>query len=246
MVELKNRVKIFLCLKKMDLIKSLFKIQEKNRIDILGLSTVYFDANKMDMNRYDCLVICVDFTCRIEEFLLALLESGYKSKIIVITKMSIKDFINDMKIRRIHKLLLNFKVVDFISLVDGKESFEVKIARAIQDIEEEHCSLYSHYIRKRVEISGIPVKLDGYKYICTAIEIILDDVNKWNNKAMTLYRKVASIHGTTSSRVEKSMRTALEHVNITKNTSDKNELRCKNYLINISNDIKTSWETINE
>lgn len=56
---------------------------------------------------------------------------------------------------------------------------------------------------------GVTPNLKGFAFICDAVEIIRAEGNV---KAMNIYDKIARDNNTTQSRVEKSIRHAISHV----------------------------------
>ena len=57
---------------------------------------------------------------------------------------------------------------------------------------------------------GIPVKLSGYRYISTAIEMVIQDETFLDSVTKLLYPEVAKQHHSTPQRVEKAIRHAIE------------------------------------
>lgn len=64
-------------------------------------------------------------------------------------------------------------------------------------------------IEKIVASLGISENLLGYKYICSAAEMALDDAGIMNNMIDRLYPAVALKYGKTASSVERAMRHAV-------------------------------------
>lgn len=57
---------------------------------------------------------------------------------------------------------------------------------------------------------GIPAHIKGYQYLRTAIIMVVDDLDMINSITKELYPTVAKEYGTTSSRVERAIRHAIE------------------------------------
>ena len=57
---------------------------------------------------------------------------------------------------------------------------------------------------------GIPAHIKGYHYLREAILMAVDDIDIMNSVTKCLYPSVAKKHGTTSSRVERAIRHAIE------------------------------------
>jgi len=57
---------------------------------------------------------------------------------------------------------------------------------------------------------GIPANVKGYKFLREAIKLAVDDPNIINSITKQLYPSVAKVFGTTSSKVERAIRHAIE------------------------------------
>ena len=57
---------------------------------------------------------------------------------------------------------------------------------------------------------GVPAHIKGYHYLREAILMAVDDIDIMNSVTKCLYPSVAKKHGTTSSRVERAIRHAIE------------------------------------
>lgn len=57
---------------------------------------------------------------------------------------------------------------------------------------------------------GFTPNLRGYKYLCTAVNLTLQDTNLINNVTTQLYPTVAILHGDKTSCVERSIRHAIK------------------------------------
>lgn len=65
-------------------------------------------------------------------------------------------------------------------------------------------------VTKLMKELGIPGHLKGYEYIRTAIKMVIEDPSLINAITTRLYPNVAKKYQTTSSRVERAIRTAIE------------------------------------
>ena len=65
-------------------------------------------------------------------------------------------------------------------------------------------------ITKYLRNFGVPSHIKGYQYLRTAIELVVNDNSMKDGITKVLYPEVAKIHGTTSSRVERAIRHAIE------------------------------------
>ena len=67
-------------------------------------------------------------------------------------------------------------------------------------------------VTKLVQNLGVPANLYGYDYVRSAIIIALEDRTAIASISKSIYPEVAKIHRTTPSRVERSMRHAIERL----------------------------------
>ena len=65
-------------------------------------------------------------------------------------------------------------------------------------------------VTKFIRSIGIPLHINGYEYLRTAIMLVMVDYTKFDSVTKILYPEVAKIHHTTPSRVERSIRHAIE------------------------------------
>lgn len=56
---------------------------------------------------------------------------------------------------------------------------------------------------------SVPCDLHGFDYICTAVELLCEDFEKYRQTTINLYPEIARIHSTTSQRVERAIRYAV-------------------------------------
>lgn len=65
-------------------------------------------------------------------------------------------------------------------------------------------------IIEEVRRLGIPAHLQGYEYIKQGLALVLEDPSILNSVTSSLYPKISQDYGTTPSRVERSIRHAVE------------------------------------
>lgn len=85
--------------------------------------------------------------------------------------------------------------VNSLSTADSKTQNDTNLEVVITDI--------IHQI-------GVPAHIKGYHYLREAIMMAVDDIDIMNSVTKCLYPSVAKKHGTTSSRVERAIRHAIE------------------------------------
>lgn len=57
---------------------------------------------------------------------------------------------------------------------------------------------------------GVPAHIKGFRYVRTAIKLVYEDESRIERVTKDLYPSVAQMHATTSSRVERAIRHAIE------------------------------------
>ena len=65
-------------------------------------------------------------------------------------------------------------------------------------------------IKEALFKAGVPAHIKGYHYLKTGIQLVLENPEKIHSITKVLYPEIAKIHGTTSSRVERAIRHAIE------------------------------------
>ena len=122
---------------------------------------------------------------------------------------SIIDFAN-----KINSLNKNRVVKDLIPTREKGESviveaFEKKNEESIQEVSSRRENLESRVTNMLHEI-GIPAHIKGYHYLRDAIMMAVNDMDVLNAITKILYPTVAKKYRTTSSRVERAIRHAIE------------------------------------
>ena len=109
------------------------------------------------------------------------------------------------------------KPIEFESLADRIREFSGKsmISNIKINPEGKINEIYSEYEIERIVTDiihdiGVPAHIKGYHYLREAIIMAVDDIEIMNSVTKCLYPSVAKKHGTTSSRVERAIRHAIE------------------------------------
>lgn len=89
----------------------------------------------------------------------------------------------------------------------GKEPYMVTIPNPVTAPAEKRLDVE---IDRRISEAGIPHHIKGYRYLNTAIHLCIEDMDKLNGVTKDLYPSIARAHNTTSSRVERAIRHAIE------------------------------------
>ena len=72
------------------------------------------------------------------------------------------------------------------------------------------CVELEKYVTKILLGLGVPAHLSGYRYIREAVLISITDMEALNRMTKYLYPEIAEIYNTTPTKVERSVRTAVE------------------------------------
>ncbi len=110
-----------------------------------------------------------------------------------------KPFDNDMIINRIKKATKS-------TVLRGGESRKVS---ACETVEEEKRDLEAD-VTKIIHEIGVPAHIKGYQYLREAIIMSVNDMEMLNSITKILYPTIAKKYQTTSSRVERAIRHAIE------------------------------------
>lgn len=97
---------------------------------------------------------------------------------------------------------LEERIAEVLSKHDEKNAGSVRSASGSNDIETN--------ITKYIQQLGVPAHIKGYQYIRDAIMMVIEDMDAINSITKFLYPTVARHYNTTSSRVERAIRHAIE------------------------------------
>ena len=92
--------------------------------------------------------------------------------------------------------------MDEITAEKSKEPIPYQCAPQIKDLET-NITMY-------IQQLGVPAHINGYQYIRDAIMMVIEDMDAINSITKFLYPTVAKHYNTTSSRVERAIRHAIE------------------------------------
>jgi len=98
------------------------------------------------------------------------------------------------------KNLVNDK--SFFLKSENSSSMHGGTARSVPDIETQ--------VTKMIHQIGVPAHIKGYQYLRTAIILVMQDSNIINSVTKQLYPTIGKTFSTTSSRVERAIRHAIE------------------------------------
>lgn len=73
-----------------------------------------------------------------------------------------------------------------------------------------NCSNQEMYIHQILKGLGIPTHIKGYHYVTTAVLLCIEDITYADQITKRLYPEVARKHSTTSNRVERAIRSAID------------------------------------
>lgn len=127
----------------------------------------------------------------------------------------VSSIVNEVVIRNLAKYKVDYFMVKPFSaqqLQDRiEEVFETsKQSTVRQETESVYQGLIEHKVTTLLHEIGIPANINGYQYLRTAICESYHDMEYLNQITKALYPHIAKSHNTTASRVERSMRHAIE------------------------------------
>ena len=102
------------------------------------------------------------------------------------------------------------KPVNFSALAERIRSFYINSAGTVVSASSKEPSNIEVIITDIIHQIGVPAHIKGYHYLREAILMAVDDIDIMNSVTKCLYPSVAKRHGTTSSRVERAIRHAIE------------------------------------
>lgn len=102
------------------------------------------------------------------------------------------------------------KPFDFSSLVYHIEAILKAKSRTSSEKESSSIADLEAQVTKIIHQIGIPAHIKGYQYLRTAILMTIDDTDIINSVTKVLYPSVAKKYQTTTSRVERAIRHAIE------------------------------------
>ena len=114
----------------------------------------------------------------------------------------VKPFEIDLLVKRIRELKINKKNKDR-QLVTYPKKEETKPINF-------HSKSVESFISKIIHEVGVPAHIKGYKFLREAIILVLKDSNNLEQITKVLYPKIARRYRTTTSRVERAIRHAIE------------------------------------
>lgn len=181
--------------------------QKENKIDVVNsfadgqsaLEYIISNSDKFDLILMDVLLPRLDGTSLLEE----ITARGIKKKVIILS--SYKD-------DKVIKDCMNFNVTHYMLKPVNISSLERRVEEAF---ELDNGPVVTKRKQIDVEVSellhnlGIPSHIRGYKYIRDSIILIYND-DKISYITKELYPKIAERYDTTSSRVERAIRHAIE------------------------------------
>ena len=128
-----------------------------------------------------------------------------------------------MKLREKLEILkaMGWSLDDVIELVDAMEQFADRVPETVdkerftaKDVRVSKGQIEKkpdeRTIKEMLRKLGIPVHIKGYQYTADAIKICIEDKESISSVTKTIYPTVAGMNKTTSSRVERAIRHAIE------------------------------------
>ncbi|MEG0526927.1 MAG: sporulation initiation factor Spo0A C-terminal domain-containing protein [Longicatena sp.] len=201
--------KVYVCVHDYELIKDLLEYANSQReIQILGISTVVGESiSKLMELEIDVLIF------QFHEDYIA--SAAFLSKLFehdCFHSMNVLVLFKELNTNTIH-LLLQYDIKNFlVEPYSSKQMIDMlRRDQKNKKIEESSYWNLDSFASKVLQDLGIPMHLDGYEYLRTCSMIVFQRFPGKRLMIGDVYAECAKIHETTSSRVEKSIRTAVNY-----------------------------------
>lgn len=102
------------------------------------------------------------------------------------------------------------KPIDYMNLIERIRRISTKRNLNRTSVANIHSNDIETQVTKVIHQIGVPAHIKGYQYLRTAIMMTIDDTEIINSVTKILYPSVAKKYSTTSSRVERAIRHAIE------------------------------------
>lgn len=162
-----------------------------------GLNYVINNQGSYDMIILDLVLPEIDGIFILDE----LKRLGIKKKMIVLSAYKDNNVLKDLG-----KYNVNYYMMKPFSL----ESLEMRIKDIIINTDGNHYNDYQKIISKMLHTLGVPSHIKGYVYIREGINIMIESNEIIGGITKEIYPEIAKKYNTTSSRVERAIRHAIE------------------------------------
>jgi len=102
------------------------------------------------------------------------------------------------------------KPIDYMNLIERIRRISAKLSLNRTSVANMQSNDMETQVTKIIHQIGVPAHIKGYQYLRTAIMMTIDDTEVINSVTKILYPSVAKKYSTTSSRVERAIRHAIE------------------------------------
>ncbi len=192
-------------------------LSEKGHIKVTETDNGSSAYEKLCSESYD-IVICDAWLSGIDGISLIKSASAMKGTspaFVLITQMANKNIF--IEANRAGAELCLTKPIDYTGFASQLETIcrNRGLVRAMNSEREKQLKLPSHddmesQVTKIIHQIGVPAHIKGYQYLRTAILMTISDCNIINSVTKVLYPTVAKQYSTTTSRVERAIRHAIE------------------------------------
>lgn len=199
-------MKVLACIQDYDLVRDLFQALSTNEVTrLVALAQVPSDGNVLLSLGID--VVLLDCTKQVEEAM-AFHKMIQEDKRQHVHMVYLVDPQMESKLRFLFHMdqdaTILFAPFCTEMLMNAiKCQYERKQQNPKRSVEE-------IYVSQMMQEMGIPVHLNGFRYIKTCALLLLHQTETYPTMKQ-LYKEVARMHNTTASRVEKAMRDAIDH-----------------------------------
>lgn len=202
-------IRVFLCISDFAMIKEIIDSRsEQDMVELVGISTaIPEDTETVALLKADVLVLqnSIDFS-KAEELMKKIDEDE------TLQYLRIIHIFKELDSETVHTLIQNEIDHYLIEPYTSKQLLRLitlEAEKKILDVGRDHnMECFASQILQNM---AVPIHLNGFEYIKTAAIILFDCGGNCHKTMKYVYAETARKHKTTASRVEKSIRTAVNH-----------------------------------
>lgn len=133
-------------------------------------------------------------------------ELYYQPRYIIVATQFVSNFINN----RLNQLNVDYILMKPVNVNQLQQLFLGMSSEGMGDLEKEYDVDLDGEITSVLHEVGVPAHIKGYLYLREAIALVYNNVDILGSITKVLYPEIARTYGTTSSRVERAIRHAIE------------------------------------
>lgn len=188
-----------------------FKLNNLEGINLIGTYNNELSLyNTLKVTQLDILIVDLFFNgidgLTVIENIKKNFDLYYQPRYIIVTTQFVSNFVNT----RLNQLNVDYIMMKPINTHQLQQLFLGIISEGNTDIISEHNADLDSEITSILHEVGVPAHIKGYMYLREAIAMIYNDIEILGSITKKLYPEIARTFGTTSSRVERAIRHAIE------------------------------------